>query len=72
MARKRGKKSKNGRGGARPGSGPKPIFADRVMRSVSFERAQMQKVERIAESEELSFAAVVRLAVDQYLKRRRT
>ncbi len=41
------------------------------MRSVSFERAQMVKVERTAESEGLSFAAVVRRSVETYLKKRR-
>ena len=71
MARKRRKKSRNGRGGARPGAGAKKIIRDRVMRSVSFERSQMKKVERIAKDEGLSFAAVVRRAVDAYLKRRR-
>jgi hypothetical protein len=66
MARKR---RKWGWGGARPGSGPKPIFAERVMRSISFERESRDAVQRLADERGISFAEVVRRAVDEYLKR---
>ena len=66
-----GRRRKGTWGGARPGSGPKPILKDPVMRSVSFEREQAETVQKVADEKELSFAEIVRRALDAYLKRRR-
>ncbi len=41
------------------------------MRSVSFEREQAEAVQKVADERELSFAEIVRRALDAYLKRRR-
>ena len=59
------------RGGRREGAGRKPEFEDRVLRSISFERAEMRQVEAIAERRGVSFSEVVRRAVTAYLKRQR-
>lgn len=65
------KKIKGTRGGWRPGSGRKPEFEDRVLRSVSFERDDVERLEAIAEHEGVSLAEIVRRAVSAFLSRRR-
>ncbi len=56
-------------GGARPGAGRKPTLKKPVLRSVSFEKAQMDALARIARRQGWTFAEAVRQAVGAYLKR---
>ena len=61
--------SKGRRGGARPGAGRKPVLKKAVLRSVSFEKAQMDALARVARRQGWTFAEAVRQAVGAYLKR---
>ncbi len=67
MAKRKGK-----HGGARPGSGPKPIFSDRVLRSVSFERRDLERAQALADRRGVRISLVIRDALRQYLRRRRS
>ena len=61
--------SKGRRGGARPGAGRKPVLKKAVLRSVSFEKAQMDALAKIARRRGWTYAEAVRQAVGAYLKR---
>ncbi len=63
---------RKGRGGARPGAGRKPIFRDRVLRSVSFEREDLEKAKALADRRGVRLSLVIRSALRQYLKRQRS
>ena len=63
---------RKGRGGARPGAGRKPIFRDRVLRSVSFEREDLEKAQTLADCRGDPLSLVIRDALRQYLRRRRS
>ncbi len=65
-------KKKGQHGGARPGSGRKPIFRDRVLRSVSFEREDLEKAQTLADRRGDPLSLVIRDALRQYLRRRRS
>ena len=56
-------------GGPRPGAGRKPTLKKPVLRSVSFEKAQMDALAKIARRRDWTFAEAVRRAVSIYLKR---
>ena len=64
--------AKGGRGGARPGAGRKPEFKDRVLRSVSFERDELEEMEAVAESRGVTVSILIRDAIRAYLRRRGT
>ena len=68
MARR---KSNSGPGGARPGAGRKQIYEDLVYRTIGFERATFEKLVRAAKKRGESVAAIVRRAVDTYLRRQK-
>ena len=59
-------------GGARPGAGRKPSFRDRVLRSVSFEREELEKAQALADQRGTSVSVVIRTALVQYLRRQRS
>ena len=64
------KKSPKSRiGGPRPGAGRKPTLKKPMLRSVSFEKAQVVALKRIANRRGWTFAEAVRQAVAAYLKR---
>ena len=63
------KSTKSRIGGPRPGAGRKPTLKKPVLRSVSFEKAQMDVLARIARRRGWTFAEAVRRAVAAYLKR---
>jgi hypothetical protein len=63
-------KRKSGRGGPRPGAGPKAFLADAVLRSITFERAQLDHLEAVAAKLDESVSAIVRRACAAYLKRK--
>ena len=65
------KKTNSGWGGARPGSGRKAEIKDRVLRSISFERAEMNALEKIAARRGGSFSEIIRKASRAYLKRQK-
>ncbi len=67
MARRKSKT----RGGARPGAGQKRIYEDLVYRTIGFERASFEKLVRAAKKRGESVAAIVRRAVDTYLRRQK-
>lgn len=56
-------------GGARTGAGRKPILRNPQLRSVTFEKAQMDALARIARRRGWTFAEAVRRAVAAYVKR---
>ena len=62
---------KGKRGGWRPGSGRKPILDDPVSFTGSFERADIEALDEIAEERGVSVASLVREAVSAYLARRK-
>ena len=64
------RKTKGTLGGWRPGSGMKPIFRDRVPRSISLEKTEDDALQAIADRRGDSVAEVIREAVQAYLKRR--
>ena len=66
-----GRKSKSGPGGARPGAGRKRIYEDLVYRTIGFEKATFEKLVRAAKKRGESVAAIVRRAVDTYLRRQK-
>ena len=68
MARR---KSKSGPGGARPGAGRKRIYEDLVYRTIGFERATFEKLVRATQKRGESIAAIVRRAVDAYLRKQK-
>ena len=68
MARR---KSKSGPGGARPGAGRKRIYKDLIYSTIGFERATFEKLVRAAKKRGESVAAIVRRAVDSYLRRQK-
>ena len=65
------KKTHTGWGGARPGSGRKREIKDRVLRSISFERAEMNALEKIAARRGVSFSEIIRTSARAYLRRQR-
>ena len=56
-------------GGPRAGAGRKPTLKKPVLRSVSFEKSQMDALARIARRQGWTFAEAVRQAVRAYLER---
>jgi hypothetical protein len=58
-------------GGWRPGSGRKPVFKDRVLRTFSLERSENDSLEAIAHRRGISVAEVIREAVQAHLKRQK-
>ncbi len=64
-------KRKSGPGGARPGAGRKRIYEDLVYRTIGFERATFKKLVQAARKRGESVAAIVRRAVDSYLRRQK-
>ncbi len=64
-------KSKSGPGGARRGAGRKRIYEDLIYRTIGFERATFEKLVRAAQKRGESVAAIVRRAVDTYLRRQK-
>ena len=56
-------------GGARPGAGRKPVLKKPVLRSVTFETAQVTALTKIAKRRGWTFAEVVRQASAAFLKR---
>ncbi len=65
------RRRKGKRGGWRPGAGRKPILDDPVSFTGSFERAEMDALDEIAEERGVSVASLVREAVRAYLERRK-
>ncbi len=66
MARK-----KTGRGGRREGAGRPPVLREPIRRWVNFERQDLERGERRAQAEGISFAEFVRRALRQTLQTRR-
>ena len=56
-------------GGPRPGAGRKPVLKNPQLRSVTFEKAQITALSRIARRRGWTYAEAVRQAVAAYLKR---
>jgi hypothetical protein len=65
------KRSKNGRGGVRPGAGRKAVLANPVSITVDLEKGDADALKASATDEGVSVASLVRKAVTAYLKRRR-
>ena len=65
------RKTAKGWGGRRPGAGQKPIIKDRVLRSISFERADMKALEKIAEQRGISFSELIRTLSTAHMKRQK-
>ena len=63
-------KQRAGWGGRRKGAGRRAELADAVLRSISFERAQLDFLARASRAEGVSISEVVRRACAAYLKRR--
>ena len=68
MARR---KRKSGPGGARPGAGRKRVYEDLIYRTIGFESTTFEKLVRAAQKRGESVAAIVRRAVDTYLRRQK-
>ena len=58
-------------GGRRAGAGRKPTLKDPVSFTGDLERADMDALKELAEEREVGVAALVREAIQAYLKRRR-
>ena len=56
-------------GGARPGSGPKPVLKDPHRVGVDLEGTDFDQVQKLAKKRGVSVSQVVRDAVRAYLKR---
>ena len=63
------KKPRGKHRGARPGLGRPRIFEEPVRCTVTYERADFDALEEIAEQREVSVSAIIRSAVRTYLKR---
>ena len=61
--------SKNGYGGAREGTGPKPVFESRVRITFDEEQAIRDRLDDVAKAQGFSRADVVRQAVKEYLNK---
>ena len=66
-----GARKKKTWGGARPGSGRKPVLDDPVTFASELERAEVDALKAIAEERGVSVASLVRAAVTAYVKRHR-
>ena len=64
------RKTKGTWGGWRPGAGRKPTLKDAVSFTGDIEKADMERLEAIAEKRGVSVASLVRGAVKAFLKRR--
>jgi hypothetical protein len=60
-----------GHGGVRRGAGRKPVFANRVLRSVSFERDDLRAADALARKRGVRVSLVIRDALRAYLRRRK-
>ena len=58
------------RGGYRPGAGRKPEFRDRVLRSVSFERDELARLDAVAKHRGVTVSVLIRSAIRSYIRRR--
>ena len=65
------RKTKGTLGGWRPGAGRKPTLEDPVSVTLDLERRQKNALEAIAEHRDVSVAALIRKAVDGFLKRQK-
>ena len=65
------KKKRDGRGGARPGAGRKPIVHDPVRLSFDLEARDFAVLKAFAEREAISVAEALRRAVQGHLRRLR-
>ncbi len=68
MAQRRRKSS---HGGSRPGAGAKPVFRERILRSMSFERQDLEAAQALAHRRGVRLSLIVRDAIRQYLNRQR-
>ncbi len=59
---------KSGRGGRREGAGRPPVLKEATQRWVNFERRDLERGERMARAEGISFAELVRGALRLYLR----
>jgi hypothetical protein len=64
------RKTREKRGGQRPGAGRKPTLEDPVSLTVDIERPQRAALEEIARERGASVASLVRRAIEAFLKRR--
>ncbi len=56
-------------GGTRPGAGRKPVLKNPQLRSVTFEKAQIAALSKIAKRRRWTYAEAVRQAVAAFVKR---
>ena len=64
------KKQKDGRGGARPGSGRPALLEDRVRFMVHMERSDLEALQQLADEDEVSVGQVIRDILSRSLRRR--
>ena len=58
------------RGGYRPGARRKPEIRDRVLRSVSFERDELARMDAVAKRRGVTVSILIRSAIRSYIRRR--